>query len=226
MLCIIGVAGVIASNFFRFSQRPSTQPPITHYESDMAATGLSFVEFEGAKKKKSFKIKEINVAKKKLGFLRIAFWKVAEIDGFEINMYLAAGSENKGGHDFDFGNHMLSPQFMNAVDIESVKELKINNFSAKIFKNRQLISSIMSDRASISIFQKNFVFSGNIVIQAGNRRMLTCQSMKYLQNEKKFKIMDTFRFIAGERSIEGKSVVTDILLENIKPISTFHKSEK
>ncbi|MBS3757087.1 MAG: hypothetical protein KGY61_00325 [Desulfobacterales bacterium] len=213
---LIGVSAFIALGAFPFSAHKRPSPSKIHYEKDMAATGLSFVEFEDSQKKSSFKIKKITVSKKQLGFLRLGFARVAEIDDFEMRVYLDTGEKTDPENAIDVEKLLLAGKSAHSMPLDNIKELKIRDFSAKFFKSGVLAASIKSDRAGMAVYQKDLEFSGHIVLRAENGRVLKCESMEYSRADKKFQIRGDFRLKSEETVIDGKGMVTDLFLESIE----------
>lgn len=221
LILSFGIFGFIVFKSPFFSEhKDKTQQAKIHYEKEMSASGVSFVEYKDSRKRFSFKTKEINVSRKKLGFLRLGFFKVVEIEDLKTKVYSYDDEKTSSQDSLDLNNYILNNESVQLLNLDNVYELKIRNFYASFYKNGDLILSIKSDKAGFVFYKKNLVFSENVILRAGNGKILQCQNLKYLREKKQFQTKGQFRLISDIKVIEGKGLVIDSLLKDIESIST------
>lgn len=221
ILCL-GIFGFVAFQSFSLSKYKIRQAKI-HYEKEMSASEISFVEYKDSQKRLSFKTKKIEVSRKKIGFLRLGFYKVVELEGLKAEVYLYDDEKTNIEDVIDLNNSLLNNKSVQTLNLDNVFELKITDFWAKFYKEGDLISSLKSDNADFIFYQKDLVFSGNVILRSGNNKILKCESLRYLRDRKLFQTKDDFRLISGREVIVGKGLVTDYLLENIEYVCIIKK---
>lgn len=218
---IICATGLIFSIFFQiFTTRVEDKGLAKiNYSKDMFASGLSFTEFKDTQKTFSLKANTIEISKKKIGFLRMGFFKAAKINGLKINLYFNPDGEKSIEDSIDFEQYLLNNESIKTLRLNNIKELKIEDIEINFFQNEQRVSSIKSDQASIAFYTKDFIFSGNVSIFSGNEKILQSQSLRWINEKKQFITTDAYQLKTDAFLFEGKGMSCDYMLDDIHFLS-------
>ena len=192
------------------------------------ATGLRFDEYYEGRKVFSLKTDSLKIVRKKAGFFRLGFWKVAMLENVSIDFYQlsdkkeprndADGMVNTGTGFSDIGNIVLKHDKFDFMIPKGVKGVEINNITINLHKDGKLLSVMSSDKAKLGSRGKELVFEGNVRMASGKDKLLECSKISWLTDAGKFKTTRCYVARIDNRIIKGTGLETDCLLENLESI--------
>ena len=204
------------------------------------AAGLRFDEYNQGRMVFSLKTDSLKIVRKKAGFFRLGFWKVARLENVSIDFYQLSDKKkprndadkrvnigtgfdademvNIGTGFSDIGNIFLKHDKFKFMIPKGVKGVEINNITINLHKDGKLLSAMSSDKAKLGSCGKELVFEGNVRMASGKDKLLECSKIRWLTDAGKFKT--TRRYVAriDNRIIKGTGLETDCLLENLESI--------
>lgn len=192
------------------------------------ATGLRFDEYNQGRMVFSLKTDSLKIVRKKAGFFRLGFWKVARLENVSIDFYQLSDKKkprndadkrvNIGTGFSDIGNIFLKHDKFKFMIPKGVKGVEINNITINLHKDGKLLSAMSSDKAKLGSCGKELVFEGNVRMASSKDKLLECSKIRWLTDARKFKT--TRRYVAriDNRIIKGTGLETDCLLENLESI--------
>lgn len=190
------------------------------------ATGLRFDEYNQGRMVFSLKTDSLKIVRKKAGFFRLGFWKVARLENVSIDFYQLSDKKkprndademvNIGTGFSDIGDIFLKHDKFKFMIPKGVKGVEINNITINLHKDGKLLSAMSSDKAKLGSRGKELVFEGNVRMTSGKDKLLECSKIRWLTDAGKFKT--THRYVAriDNRIIKGTGLETDCLLENLE----------
>ena len=190
------------------------------------STGLRFDEYYEGSRVFSLKTDSLKIIRKKVGFLRLGFWKVARLENVCIDFYQlsdenrprndANGMVNIGEGFPDLGSLFLKHDKFKSMISKGVEGVEINNITINLHRDGKLLSAMSSDEAKLDSRGKELVFEGNVRMSSGKDKLLKCSKISWLTDARKFRT--TRRYVAriDNRIIEGTGLETDCFLENLE----------
>jgi len=214
-------SGLIIFILFQFSTTQTSSPGFTKltYSKEMSASGLSFNTYNDNQKTISFKADTIEIARKKVGFFRIGFYKTAKINGLQIGIFFYPEQKKLFEGSADLAQYLLNNESFETLSLDNIKELVIKDIEINFYQNDHMVSSIKSDHADIKFYKKDLTFSGNVLIACGNEKALRSHSLSWVVAENQFSTTDTYRLIMGEYIFEGKGISCDYMLNKVNFLS-------
>lgn len=215
LLCVI--------NTKTLESPPSFQAPIKRIHEKTIARDLKIDDYSWGRKTFSMQIEKLRVVKKKLGFLRLGFIKIARVEGVTLDWY---EGNNSNGTQFAKGteesaNLINSNRFSNQINKlkqslpGNIKGVELHRVKINFFRNGKIASSIIADSATFNGYGMRIVFKGNVKLQNGSGKKLKCDKISWLIDEKSFASTKHFVFEDGYQKIQGKGFRTDFELNEV-----------
>ena len=205
--------GLIFYILFQFStnRTVNTGLPRINNSKEMSAKGLSFNGYIDAQKTLSFRADTFEIARKKIGFFRIGFYKTAKIKGLKIDIFFYPEQKKPFEESVDLEQYLLKN--------ESLDAFRLENIEINFYQNNHKVSSIQSDHAGINLYYNDLTFYGNVLIDCESKGTLHSPSLRWVSEERLFSTTDTYRLIKGESIFEGKGISCDYMLNLVNFLS-------
>ena len=234
-LAFLTLSGVYFLFFKRNPTLPVNKNRASIYEG-VSLKDLSFNEYENNEKLFSVKIGSLNVKRAKIGgFLKIGFWKVAELNDVVFNVNekyimpnkIPSGSSSinqrssinqQGKTSPNLINHIANNEQMVPLKMNKVKEIKFSNLTMNVIRDKEIVSTISSTYARIDSQKKKLILEGQVKISTGNKEALTCSEMYFMGQDKEFNIEGLYVLTVGNKVYKGKGMKTNYLLEGARPV--------
>nr|WP_320192213.1 LPS export ABC transporter periplasmic protein LptC [uncultured Desulfobacter sp.] len=180
---------------------------------------LNMSDFRAGRRNFSLSVDSLRVEKKKMGFLRLGFMKIAILDGVEINWFEKGTPESQKepagpsvSEDADrFFNQVNK---LKQVLPGHIKGVELTRVKINFFKDNQKSFTIRADKASLKS-EDQLVLTGHVTINAGNGEKLTCEKIIWLIPKGRFVTSKAFKLDDKTRNSLGHELKTNQGLKNI-----------
>jgi len=212
------------------SDTPYLNPGLT-LDTGSVGTGIHIDEYLKGKRVFTLKTDSVGVRGKKAKFLRLGFWKVAEMENVTLDFYYYTSvSEGHRSGDLLSSSEGLVKAWDGYGDITrlftkndelrrlfpgNVKGVEIEGMTVRMYENGELESSLSSYRANLGAEGEEFVFDGDVQLASRNGRTLSCGKLFWVSDERKFKTTGPYVLRDNERMISGQGIETDYGLEEM-----------
>lgn len=187
------------------------------------ARDLKIDDYAQGRKTFSMQIEKLRVVKKKLGFLRLGFLKIARVEGVTLDWY---GENTSGERRLEketqkSGNPINSKRLSHLINKlkqylpGNIKGVELSRVKMNFFQDGRISSSIISDSAAFSSKGMHIVFKGNVKLMNGSGKSLTCEKITWRIDKKTFISTKSFIFKDRHREMSGKGFKTDFELNEI-----------
>lgn len=198
---------------------------------------LSLEEYSENKKLFSIKIDNIEIIKKKAGYLSLGFFKIAKMRNLRVDFYDHTGNEEKivgktevqtkQGEDFpvDFEKVLARCDNFRSLNLKGVKGIEIEKVRVGVYRENSLVSSVVSDTAKVDVKNEEIIFDGHVKMASGEDRLIECSQMRWIRNSKRFRTSGSYIARIQGRVIKGNDLETDYLLQEINYNNNGDKKE-
>ena len=187
-------------------------------------SGLEITDYQGSQKHLSLKIDTFDIAKQKMGFLRLGFMKIACLEGVAITLYETDFPREKTGGSVGLKDDP-APDGVDRL-LERVNQLKdhlpghikgieLKRVTLNRVKNGTFRSSVTADRARINPRNRQFVFKGNVEINGMGGKRLSCDELTWQPNTGKLSTSKDYVLEDGQGKIQGTGIETDFELADM-----------
>ena len=206
-------------------------PELMSFGTGRVGTGIHIDEYLKGKRIFTLKTDSVSVRGKKAKFLRLGFWKVAEMENVTLDFYYYTPvSEEHRSEDLLSSSEGLLKAWDGYTDMTrlftknnklrqmfpgNVKGLEIEGMTVRVYEDGELESSLSSDHAKLGSEGDEFVFEGDVQLASRNGKRLTCGKLFWLSDERKFKTEGSYVLKDKEKMISGRGVETDHGLEEM-----------
>ena len=187
------------------------------------ATGLKIDNYASGGKTLSMSIDRLRVVKKKIGFFRLGFLKIARVEDVTLDWYegIIPGRKQTSGPAEDSENPVNSKHLSDLLNNlkkylpGNIKGVELTPLKINYFRNQRCILSIHADSAAPGHQGQRIVFKGNVKLLADFEKKLKCEKMTWLIDKKRFVSKSSFVFQDNHHQIKGKGFKTDFALTEI-----------
>ena len=223
IVILIGLIACVLTSLLRLTSDKKSNKDKINLPERTVFTGLNYTEYLENEKVFSFKIGSIEVLRRKIGFFRLGFYKIAKIENVCLNFYKVdnPNSRDKLNLGLSFKKFLSSYGKKLGYDIkrligESIRGIEIEKIRINIYNGVTLLSSISSDKAQVDFGKKEVIFKGNVKIASILDRLLECERIRWAQETDRFKTKGSYRLRIKDKIIKGKELETDYLLAKVK----------
>ena len=211
LIASVVIAGSIYLNYGG-KRLISSRLPRTHDRvPPLEDLSIPFYDDQG---RKSFllNIKRCELREKKIGFYTLAFSKVAQLTGVQIDIYSwqAQARTNDVGRGNGAPDAMAClEQLPRSLRWNEVRDLEIKRVIVNLYDEEQLVSTVRADKL-IPGSAGNFIFQGDVVLAtADGTRTLTSESVVWLLKTRQFALKGVREKSQTEPSHRSQRLVVD-----------------
>lgn len=190
--------------------------------STTIASSIEITDHRAGRKTVSLKVATLGVEKKKLGFLRLGFMKIACLKDVSMDWYDYSDS-NDFSADGLSGTGPAGQLISQANKLKQylpgpIKGIEMEQVEINFFKKDKLLSKISANRAHIMPRNRRLEFKDNVQITTCDGKQLSGSKFTWLMDTGKLVTSKAWELETDQQQVRGKGLETNIELKNINSV--------